>query len=326
MTVPARVRFGLALLLCCCLSLVAGGARAHEIESASLSLREVAQDRFLVHWQATSQSLQAELASAAVFPEPCRLQGAELRCAPPGLVGSLEFPWLEGTVARVLVDVEWRDGRRLSRVLTAGNPSVNVYGMRATGLRSLAPVIRDYTRLGVEHILFGFDHLLFVVALAILVRSRRQLVATITAFTLAHSVTLAATVLGLVHVPVPPVEAAIALSIVLICAECLRPGDSLARAAPWAVAFAFGLLHGFGFASALLELGVPEAHVPAALICFNVGVELGQLAIILVAIGVERLILRLRLARHWQRPSLVYAMGGVAAFWSLDRIAALFVR
>jgi hydrogenase/urease accessory protein HupE len=316
----------IGFLLCWCLALVAGRALGHEIESASLSLREVAQDRFLVRWQATSQSLQAELASAAVFPEPCRLEGAELRCSPPGLVGSLEFPWLEGTRARVLVDVEWQDGRRLSRVLTASNPSVNVYGMRAAGLRSLAPIVRDYTRLGIEHILFGFDHLLFVVALAILVRSRRQLVATITAFTLAHSFTLAATVLGLVHVPVPPVEAAIALSIVLICAECLRPGDSLARAAPWAVAFAFGLLHGFGFASALLDLGVPEAHVPAALICFNAGVELGQLAIILVAIGVERLVLRLRLERSWQRPSLVYAMGGIAAFWSLDRVAALFER
>jgi hydrogenase/urease accessory protein HupE len=314
----------LAWLLCAALALIARTSGAHEIESASLSLREVAADRFLLRWQATSQTLQGDVASAVVFPGPCRREGAELRCAPPGLVGTLEFPWLEGTRARVLVDVEWQDGRRLSRVLTASNPSVNVYGMRAAGLSSLAPVARDYTWLGVEHILFGFDHLLFVVALAILVRSRRQLVATITAFTLAHSLSLAATVLGFVHVPAPPVEAAIALSIVLVCAECLQPRDALARAAPWAVAFAFGLLHGLGFASALLELGVPEAHVPAALVCFNLGVELGQLAIIFVAIGLERLTQRLRLARPWQRPSLVYAMGGIAAFWSLDRIWALF--
>jgi hypothetical protein len=131
-------------------------------------------------------------------------------------------------------------------------------------------------------------------------------------------------VLGLVRVPVAPVEAVIALSIVLVCAECLRPGDSLLRRAPWAVAFAFGLLHGMGFASALLELGVPERHVPAALVCFNLGVELGQLAIILAALGVQHLAACVRLRNTWLRPGLVYAMGGVAAFWSLDRIFALF--
>jgi hypothetical protein len=119
------------------------------------------------------------------------------------------------------------------------------------------------------------------------------------------------------------VEAAIALSIVLVCAECLRPTDSLTRAAPWAVAFGFGLLHGLGFASALLELGVPEAHVPLSLACFNVGVELGQLAVILLVMGVRRLAARLQFERAWLRPSIVYAMGGLAAFWSLDRIAAI---
>src|SRR5204863_3481547 len=122
----------------------------------------------------------------------------------------------------------------------------------------------DYVRLGVEHILTGYDHLLFVVALTLLVRKRRPLVATITAFTVAHSITLASTVLGLVSVPSAPVEATIALSIVLVCAECLRPGDSLTRRAPWLVAFSFGLLHGMGFASALAEIGLPEKHIPAA--------------------------------------------------------------
>ena len=144
----------------------------------------------------------------------------------------------------------------------------------------------------------GFDHLLFVVALTLLVRKRRPLVITITAFTVAHSLTLAGTVLGLIAVPAAPVEAAIALSIVLVCGECLRPmdADSLARRAPWLIAFAFGLLHGLGFASALMEIGLPEQHIPAALACFNLGVELGQLVVIAVVLGIRALATRLRFA------------------------------
>ena len=239
-------------------------------------------------------------------------------------MGEIAFPWLEGTLTRVVVDVEWRNGTRLLRVASPGSPSVRVYGIPATGLRALAPIVADYISLGVEHILTGFDHLLFVVALTLLVRRGRQLLATITAFTLAHSVSLALTVLGVVRVPSPPVEASIALSIVLVCGECLRPADSLTRRAPWAVAFAFGLLHGLGFASALLELGVPEQHVPTALLCFNVGVELGQLAIIAVVVGLRWSGRRLHLARDWMRPGLIYAMGSLAAFWSIDRVRAVF--
>lgn len=298
-------------------------ASAHEIESASLALREVAAGRFAVRWQATSASLEADLTTSAVFPKPCRLEGAYLECGQTGLVGSLEFPWLEGTLSRVLVDIEWQNGQRLQRMLTPSSPTLGVYGISNGSVRFLTPILVDYTLLGVEHILLGFDHLLFVVALMLLVPNRRRLVATITAFTVAHSLTLAATVLDLVRIPIAPVEAVIALSIVLVCAECLRPEDSLARRAPWAVSFGFGLLHGLGFASALLELGVPEAHVPAALLCFNLGVELGQLAVVVALLALFHLATRFRLERRWLRPSTVYAMGGIAAFWSLDRIASM---
>ena len=170
----------------------------------------------------------------------------------------------------------------------------------------------------------GFDHLLFVVALTLLVRKRRPLVVTITAFSVAHSLTLAATVLGLVTVPSAPVEAAIALSIVLVCVECVRPGESVTRRAPWMVAFAFGLLHGMGFASALIDIGLPEKHIPAALFCFNVGVELGQLAVIGAVLALRALAMRLRLARPPLARGVIYAMGATAAFWSLDRVAAVF--
>jgi hydrogenase/urease accessory protein HupE len=299
-------------------------ARSHQLDSASLSLKEVGGGSFLVRWQASSRTLQDDLGTAVIFPQPCRLQGERLDCGPAGLVGTIAFPWIEGTTTRVMVDVEWRNGTRLLRVVGPGSPGLKVYGVPASGWRALAPIVADYTKLGVEHILTGFDHLLFVVALTPLVRRGRQLLATITAFTVAHSVSLALTVLGIVHLPSPPVEASIALSIVLVCGECLRPADSLTRRAPWAVAFAFGLLHGLGFASALLDLGVPEQHVPAALLCFNLGVELGQLAIVAAVIGLGRLLTGLRVDRDWMRRGLIYAMGGLAACWSLARLGAVF--
>ena len=256
-------------------ALAARAAHAHPVDAASLTLTEVERGRFTVHFQAGSAALQRQLTTApAVFPEACRLERAGLTCGPAGLVGTIQFPWLEGTMTRLMVEIEWLDGARLLRIATAGARTLTVYGGTG-GLASLKPVAVDYTRLGVEHILTGFDHLLFVVALTLLVRKRRRLVVTITAFTVAHSLTLAATVLGVVTVPAAPVEATIALSIVLVCAECLRPGDSLTRRAPWLVAFAFGLLHGLGFASALMDIGLPEKHVLVALLCFNVGVELG---------------------------------------------------
>jgi hydrogenase/urease accessory protein HupE len=306
------------------LSLAAGKAHAHPVDAASLTLKEIEPGRFVVHVQTGAATLQQRLARApAVFPPACRLEDANLTCGPAGLVGTIQFPWLEGTTTRLMFEIEWLDGARLLRIATASARSFTVYG-GAGGLGGLKPVVLDYTRLGVEHILTGFDHLLFVVALTLLVRKRRPLVITITSFTVAHSLSLAATVLGLVSVPPAPVEATIALSIVLVCAECLRPGDSLARRAPWLVAFAFGLLHGLGFASALIEIGLPEKHIPAALLCFNLGVELGQLAVIAAVLALRALAHRLRLARPQLSRGVVYAMGAIAAFWSLDRVAAVF--
>lgn len=322
MTAPRRARRLASALLGAAVLLATGAARSHEIDSALLSLTEIDGGRFQVYWHAASRTLQDDLDAAVVFPPACGLHGEVLDCGARGLVGAIAFPWIEGTMTRVVVEVQWRDGTRFLRIATPSAPSLELYGA-APGWRALAPIAADYAGLGVEHILTGFDHLLFVVALTLLVRRKKQLLATITAFTVAHSASLALTVLGVVRVPSPPVEASIALSIVLVCAECLRPGDSLTRRAPWAVAFAFGLLHGLGFASALLELGVPERHVPTALLCFNVGVELGQLGIIAVVLVGRALVRRLRLARPWMRPGLVYAMGSLAAYWTIDRLGAV---
>jgi hydrogenase/urease accessory protein HupE len=297
---------------------------AHEMDTFALSLREVAEGRFLVTWHAGSPTLAERLTEPAVFPEPCRLQGAELTCGAAGLVGSIELPWLGASEIRAMVQIEWLSGTRLLRVVDGRSPRLTVYGIPASaGLASVKPIAADYTRLGVEHILTGFDHVLFVLALAILVRRRRQLLATVTAFTVAHSLTLACTALGLISLPSPPVEAAIALSIVLVAAECLRPQTSLAHRAPWLVAFVFGLLHGFGFASSLLAIGLPEKHVSAALLFFNVGVELGQLGVLAV-VGSLRLVLRrFQSANARATRWLVYGIGGTAAFWSIERCMAV---
>jgi hydrogenase/urease accessory protein HupE len=185
-------------------------------------------------------------------------------------------------------------------------------------------VAATYFRLGVEHILTGLDHLLFVLALLILVKGVKRLIATVTAFTLAHSLTLAGATLGLVHVPQPPVEACIALSIVFVAAEILRRREGVTARLPWVIAFIFGLLHGFGFAGALSEVGLPQNAIPIALLFFNLGVEAGQLLFIgavLTAVATGHLLLRshsLALPRWaWRIPP--YAIGTLATFWVIDR-------
>ena len=191
-------------------------------------------------------------------------------------------------------------------------------------------VVRTYTVLGIEHILGGFDHLLFVLALVLLVQGTRRLIATITAFTAAHSLTLAGATLGWVNVPGPPVEASIALSIAFVASEIVhrRQGrTSLTQRYPWVVAFTFGLLHGFGFAGALAEVGLPASSIPIALLFFNVGVEIGQLLFVGTVLAFSaigwRAVQRLRLpqpAWMWRVPP--YAIGALASFWLIERLAA----
>jgi hydrogenase/urease accessory protein HupE len=301
-------------------------ARAHSFDTSTLTLTEVAAGRFAIRWQTTASTLRG-LRTPAEYPRYCHERGVELDCGPLGLVGKIEFPWLRGGESRVTVLIDWLDGSRLLRVVDGRSPSLSVYGIpRSAGLAFLVPIARDYTRLGVEHILTGFDHLMFVLAITILVRSRKALLLAVTAFTLAHSLTLAATVLGWLRLPSAAVETTIALSIVLACAECLRPADSLAHRAPWLVTFAFGLLHGMGFASALLETGLPAEHVPSALLFFNVGVELGQLAAISAFLAAGFLVTRLKKRPAWSTRAFVYGLGVTAAYWSLERGAAMFVR
>jgi hydrogenase/urease accessory protein HupE len=239
------------------------------------------------------------------------------------LVGArIDFVGLQGTITDVLVRVQLRDGSSSTTLVRASQPWVEIAG--ASG--PLA-VTGAYLTHGVEHILFGFDHLLFVLALILIVRSRRVLVWTITAFTAAHSITLALATLGLVHVPRPPVEAAIAASILLLAVEIVhleRGQIGLTARWPWVVAFSFGLLHGFGFASALADIGLPQGDIPLALFAFNVGVECGQLAFVAAVLSVGALARRVGPGLHVERYFLrmaPYAVGSLATFWLFERLA-----
>jgi hydrogenase/urease accessory protein HupE len=221
----------------------------------------------------------------------------------------------------VLARVERLDGTSQVESLFSGRASFVVEPPVG-----LAEATWTYLRLGVEHILAGLDHLLFVLSLLLIVRGFERIALTITAFTIAHSITLAAATLGFVSLPGPPVEAAIALSIVFVAAEAvrrLRGAHSFAVHAPWVVAFAFGLLHGLGFAGALAEVGLPQRAIPLALLAFNVGVELGQLAFVAAVLAAGSLLARLPLrAPAWTRALPAYAIGAIGMFWVAERIAS----
>ena len=261
------------------------------------------------------------------LPRTERIFGAEIKrwtisTGPRGLDGwEVTVHGLSATMVDVLVRIALADGRVVSRMLRPDAPSF-VFTKETSG-----PAVGGYFVLGVEHILVGIDHLLFVLALVLIVRGVGLLVKTITAFTIAHSITLALATLGFVKVPSAPVEAVIALSIVFVAAEILRGrrGErGLTARAPWIVAFTFGLLHGFGFAGALAQIGLPPHDIPLALLWFNVGVEAGQLAFVAVVLGVIALIRRANFSLpRWTQFVPPYAIGGVAMFCVIQRIAAL---
>ena len=310
-------------------------ANAHEVRPAYLELRQNAPDSYDVLWKVPALGGARRLGIYVRFPldakegfapqgffsdnayiERWRIQRAG------GLEGqTIHIDGLAATRIDVLARIEHADGVTQTARLLPDSPSLTV-----EAAPSGWTVFKTYLVLGIEHILLGIDHLLFVLALILLVKSWKRLVGTITAFTVAHSITLAAATLGFVHVPGPPVEACIALSIVLVASEIIQRRDGkpgLTARAPWVMAFAFGLLHGLGFAGALSEVGLPQRVISAALLFFNVGVEIGQLcfiaAVLGIAAGVRRLPIR---APAWNWRIAPYAIGSLAMFWVIQRIAA----
>jgi hydrogenase/urease accessory protein HupE len=328
-------RLGALLLLSLALP-----AAADEFRPAYLQLRQIDASTYDVLWklpaldEATTLKLRPLFPPGTVVITPVRSSFAAGTAvqrwrvqADGGLTGkAIEFPNLVASRIDVLVRVERSDGTaQVARVLPLAPRLV------VTASPGGFEVAQTYTVLGIEHILTGFDHLLFVLALLILVQGTRRLVAAITAFTAAHSLTLAAATLGWLSLPGPPVEAVIALSIVFVAAEIVhaRQGRTgLTQSRPWIVAFGFGLLHGLGFAGALAEVGLPPLSIPTALLFFNVGVETGQLIFIAAVLAVgavaRRVARRLNLrAPSWGWRVPPYAIGGIASFWLLQRVAAL---
>ncbi|MEQ1685804.1 MAG: HupE/UreJ family protein [Burkholderiaceae bacterium] len=294
---------------------------AHEMTMAEIELRETAPGDFLWHWTATNE-LASNRDLTPIWPEGCRADQNFLRCGQAGLQGSLAMEGLGTGYSAALVKVFWLDGPSRVYTLTSAQPSVQLYGA-ADDKRGRGQIASAYLVLGVEHILSGFDHLLFVIGLLFLVGFNRRLLLTITAFTAAHSVTLALSALGLLTLRPPPVEATIALSIMLVAGEALRERQTLARRWPAMVAFLFGLVHGLGFAGALKEIGLPDNHLWVALLTFNVGVEMGQLLTVCAAWLVYRAVRQLPV---WApaRLTTLYAIGTLAAYWSCARIVTVF--
>jgi len=310
-----------ALLLLCLAFGMAWPVGAHELSMAELQVRELAHGEFLVSWGAGEKSVPTD-SLKPVWPEHCRAEGNALHCGEEGLKGTLGMRGIGERFSAALVKVFWLDGQSRVYTLTAGQQTARLFGS-ADDQRGLLEVASAYTVLGVEHILSGVDHLLFVISLLFLVGFGRRLVWTITAFTAAHSLTLALSALGLLTLRPPPVEATIALSIVLVAGEALHRQETLSRRWPALVAFGFGLMHGLGFAGALKEIGLPDNHMSVALLTFNVGVEIGQLLTVGVAWIVWRAVFRWPPAIRARTP-ILYGVGTVAAYWSWMRAAAIF--
>ena len=321
-------------LLAC---LWAASAGADVFRPAYLELREAGDGEYDVLWKVPVLGDDLRLSVYVAFPADTE-QLSEPRIVTSGgawierwrirheggLVGQTVA--IEGNavgVTDVIARVERLDGTSQVERLQPGKPRFVVLAPAGT-----AEIAWSYLVLGIEHILGGVDHLLFVLALLLIVRGSMRIVATITAFTAAHSTTLVAATLGWVDVPGPPVEAIIALSIVFVAAEAvhgLRGKEGLTARAPWVVAFSFGLLHGLGFAGALTEVGLPQKAIPVALLMFNVGVEAGQLVFVATVLLLGALLGRVVAARPaWATGLVAYGIGSVATFWTLERVLSFW--
>lgn len=332
-------RRSLLVCLLVALSMMIGflaGAVAHEVRPAYLELREEESGEFSVLFKTPMQG-DARLALVAVFsgnvevmtPIVSRptgdamVQTWRMRAIDPLAGQSVVIDGLRSSMTDALVHAIFANGNGWTARLTPSEPSAVI-----PASQSAWAVFATYVRHGIEHIAFGFDHLLFVAGLMLIVRDWYKLVKAITAFTVAHSITLTCATLGWVILPSRPVEALIAISIVLVAGEVVRMERrqlSLAIVRPWVVAFAFGLLHGFGFAGALIELGLPQGDIPLALLAFNVGVELGQLAFIAVLLTAVYSMMRVVMIPRQAVIASAYVIGTVAAFWSVQRLDAMFL-
>ncbi|NKB34881.1 MAG: HupE/UreJ family protein [Pseudomonadales bacterium] len=335
--------------------LVSGMVQADEYRPAFLEIRETSAENFDVLWKVPAQgdmrlSLYVRFPAEVQVTRPPRaeiINGAFIERysirRDGGMAGAeIVIEGLSSSGTDVLVRIEGLDGSSLVERLAAANPSM-VIGAAPTRFE----VARTYTLFGIEHILEGIDHLLFVACLVLIARTPRRILITITGFTIAHSITLSLAALELVRLPIPPIEAVIALSIVFLAREiALNRKDTLTWRYPIAVSGSFGLLHGFGFASALGEIGLPQTEIPAALLAFNVGVEIGQIVFVCAIISLTLFVTysagylaRLSPNSHWNQLSLAqpmelvarlekpvaFAVGSITIVWTIERFSVFWI-
>ncbi len=312
-------------LLFLCLLMLPVSIQAHEIRPGLLVIfqedesnytaefkQPQVQGRFLNLRFSTNcqQTLQDAVVGSAALQETF-----SLKCNEP--LSFIEISGLEGTLVDTMVTIASLTGDKKSFLVTSRNPRIDT----ASGT-----AVPAYFVLGIEHLAFGLDHVLFVLLLLFIVKGWKNLLKVVTSFTVAHSITLALSAYEVISLPQSPIEALIALSIILLAAEALQPGRSLIHERPWLVTFMFGLLHGLGFAGALMEIGLPQSSTVSALLLFNVGIEVGQVLIVLAALGL--LFIASRLGLKFSHPVFllpVYFIGGLATYWFIERSLGIFV-
>jgi len=316
--------------------LLVAPALAHESQPGSLEIKQLGRDRYEISWRAPNYFGKPHPAALELpkewktIGEPTQRRRADsvifnrlVSTDNQSIEGKvIRFPGLESTITNVFVRLTRLDGTIMTTVASPSKPRVELRGERSWHITA-----KEYVGLGFHHILLGVDHLLFVLGLLLIVQGGMKLLKTITSFTVAHSITLAIATLGYAQAPLPPLNAAIALSILFLGPEIMRSRrgeSSLTIRFPWLIAFAFGLLHGFGFASGLSTTGMPKAELPWALLWFNVGVEIGQLLFVFVALALVRSfkILEVRWPR-WATFLPGYTVGSLGAYWTIQRTMIL---
>ncbi|HEY5948336.1 MAG TPA: HupE/UreJ family protein [Kofleriaceae bacterium] len=310
----------IAVVVALLLGLGASPVAAHDLRPGVLSLTEQSPGEYALHFVPPIDSRGDITGVSIVLPASCTRTDNHVHCD-GGIAGELGVAGMHGASMKTLV-ILVRDGERAEWILDADTPRVLIGAAPPAGVLA-------WIRVGITHILAGYDHLAFVIGLLLVleVSLSRRLVLTITAFTLAHSLSLALAVLGVISVRAAPVEACIALSVLLVAREATHREPTVIRRWPWLAAAGFGLVHGLGFASALRELGLPRASLARSLVSFNVGVELGQLAVVAIVLAVVALARRLVgerrvIGRHVHRAAC-YLLGALAAWWLLQRVVEL---
>ena len=318
-------------------SLFSSAPLAHEVRPGYLELNEMEPGQFQVLWKAPSRP-GLRLRIKPVLPDDCQdisvptrqqltgvfIERRLVTCGPGGLAGkTITIDGLSATLTDVLVRIRHLNNQSQTELLKPQAPSFEV-----KGVQHWTRAVVSFITMGVQHILYGIDHLLFVLGLLLLSRGWGLLLKTITAFTVGHSISLALATFGIVDVPSQPLSAAIALSIVFLAGELVRAQrgqTSLTIRNPWVVSFGFGLLHGVGFAGALVQLGLPRSDIPLALFCFNIGVEIGQIFFVVLVLIVMGSLKKIQFSPPLRlKPLPVYAMGSVAAVWFIDRLIMIF--